>query len=521
MPSSTASTAAPTTSSFPISTPPATARRARSSSCASSTTRKGGAASRIAVRSDLAIEDQVTASGATWLDRQSSRARSGGARPGRLRRRGPRGDGSPGRPAHRAGPRRAPGPRHRVRRRPDRHASTAGRWKRWASGSPPKPASRSIGAATRRVCRRDLPAALRARLRPLRHDRRRPRLPARALDALPRKAARPPRLRRRPRRRRHRLGLRPQPGARPVSDPSHQRFHERTAAMSATKILWGQVITVFAIVLAGDLDARRSGPPGGSASSPSSDSPGSSCCISRSTFRRPSSGGGTPTTPTRPTSSSRAPTSPHRAGSSPRPSRSACRSGAPAKRRMPRPTAPPAGRNRRRSKPPDCSDPMASCSAATSAAISATMGRSMCCASRRPDRGKGVGLVIPSLLDLAGLGDRPRHQGRELAAHRRLPRPARPRAAVRSDQREVVGLQSAARGAPRRMGGARRPEHRRHPGRSRRQPRKAEPLGEDQPRAAGRRHPARPLCRGGQDARRRRRLPLRSQAADRVDARRP
>ncbi len=169
---------------------------------------------------------------------------------------------------------------------------------------------------------------------------------------------------------------------------------------------------------------------------------------------------------------------------------------------------------------PDCSDPMASCSAATSAAISATMGRSMCCASRRPDRGKGVGLVIPSLLDLAGLGDRPRHQGRELAAHRRLPRPARPRAPVRSDQREVVGLQSAARGPPRRVGGARRPEHRRHPGRSRRQPRKAEPLGEDQPRAAGRRHPARPLCRGGQDARRRRVLPVRSEAADRVDARR-
>jgi type IV secretion system protein VirD4 len=36
--------------------------------------------------------------------------------------------------------------------------------------------------------------------------------------------------------------------------------------------------------------------------------------------------------------------------------------------------------------------------------------------------------------DLAGLGHRPRHQGRELAADRRLPRAARPRAAVRSDQ---------------------------------------------------------------------------------------
>ena len=131
---------------------------------------------------------------------------------------------------------------------------------------------------------------------------------------------------------------------------------------------------------------------------------------------------------------------------------------------------------------------------------------------RRPRRA-----VAP---DLAGLGHRPRHQGRELAAHRRLSRPARPRAAVRSDQREVVGLQSAARGPARRMGGARRPEHRRHPGRSRRQPRKAQSLGKDQPRAAGRRDPPCPLCRGGQDARRRRRLPVRSEAADRVDARR-
>ena len=37
--------------------------------------------------------------------------------------------------------------------------------------------------------------------------------------------------------------------------------------------------------------------------------------------------------------------------------------------------------------------------------------------------------------DLAGLGHRPRHQGRELAADRRLARTLRPRAAVRSDQR--------------------------------------------------------------------------------------
>jgi hypothetical protein len=44
-------------------------------------------------------------------------------------------------------------------------------------------------AGQRRVCRRHLSPALRARLRPLRHDRRRPRLPARALVARPSKSS--------------------------------------------------------------------------------------------------------------------------------------------------------------------------------------------------------------------------------------------------------------------------------------------------------------------------------------------
>ena len=61
MPSSTASTAAPTTSNCPISTPPAIARRARSSSCASSTTRKGGGAWRLPSARTSRIEEQVTA----------------------------------------------------------------------------------------------------------------------------------------------------------------------------------------------------------------------------------------------------------------------------------------------------------------------------------------------------------------------------------------------------------------------------------------------------------------------------
>ena len=41
----------------------------------------------------------------------------------------------------------------------------------------------------------------------------------------------------------------------------------------------------------------------------------------------------------------------------------------------------------------------------------------------------------PDAADLARLGDRPRHQGRELDVDRRLARQVRPRAAVRSDQR--------------------------------------------------------------------------------------
>jgi Type IV secretory system Conjugative DNA transfer len=47
--------------------------------------------------------------------------------------------------------------------------------------------------------------------------------------------------------------------------------------------------------------------------------------------------------------------------------------------------------------------------------------------------GKGVGLVVPTLL--TWLGDRPRHQGRELGLDRRLAVPVRPGAHVRSDQR--------------------------------------------------------------------------------------
>ncbi|KAF0122270.1 MAG: hypothetical protein FD152_3614 [Xanthobacteraceae bacterium] len=51
--------------------PPATARRAPSSNYANSTTPRANGAWRWAVRSDLSIERQITATGATWLDRQA------------------------------------------------------------------------------------------------------------------------------------------------------------------------------------------------------------------------------------------------------------------------------------------------------------------------------------------------------------------------------------------------------------------------------------------------------------------
>ncbi len=129
---------------------------------------------------------------------------------------------------------------------------------------------------------------------------------------------------------------------------------------------------------------------------------------------------------------------------------------------------------------------------------------------RRPGRADAA--------DLAGLGHRPRHQGRELGLtagwRARFGRVLLFDPTNTQERR----LQSAARGPPRRMGSARRPEHRRRAGRSRRRAGTPEPLGEDQPFAAGRHDPACALRRAGQDARRRRQLPVRSEAADRDDA---
>ena len=289
--------------------------------------------------------------------------------------------------------------------------------------------------------------------------------------------------------------------------------------MSATKILWGQILIVFAIVLADDLE--RDGVDGLAARLPAAARPRlvRAAAAARSTFRRPSSGGGTPTTPMRRRSSSRAPTSPRPAASS----SIAVAIGMSVWRAREAKNVETYGSARwahagRDRGAPACSGRMASCSGSSTAHYLRHDGPEhvLCFAPTRS--GKGVGLVVPSLLTWPGSAIVHDIKGEnwQLTAGWRARH--RPRAAVRSDQCRSRRLQPAARGAPRRMGGARRPEHRRHPGRSRRRARAAQPLGEDQPLAAGRRHPARPLRRGGQDARRRRHLPVRSQAADRDDA---
>ena len=234
--------------------------------------------------------------------------------------------------------------------------------------------------------------------------------------------------------------------------------------------------------------------------------------------RRPSSGGGSPMTPMRRRSSSRAPASRRPAASSRSPLPSACRSGGRARRRTSRPMARRAGRRSARSRAPGLLGPDGVVLGSSIATIFAMTARSMCCVLRRHAVRQGRRPRRSDAADLAGLAivhDIKGENWQLTAGFRaRLGRvllfdPTNP---------TVRRLQSAARGPPRRVGGPRRPECRRRPGRSRRRARAPQPLGEDQPFAAGRRHPACPLRRGGQDAGRRRRLPVRSEAADRGDA---
>ena len=96
--------------------------------------------------------------------------------------------------------------------------------------------------------------------------------------------------------------------------------------------------------------------------------------------------------------------------------------------------------------------------------------------------GKGVGLVVPTLLTWPGscIVHDIKGENWTLTAGFR----SRFGRVLLFDPTDahVSGLQSAAGGAARRQGGARRPEHRRHPGRSGRSARTPQSLGEDQPR---------------------------------------
>ena len=78
----------------------------------------------LATRSDLPIEAQITAPGATWIDRQLL-AKDVVAQRRRLRRRGARSDGPAGRSPGRGGPRTAPGAAGHLRPRSPRHPAPA------------------------------------------------------------------------------------------------------------------------------------------------------------------------------------------------------------------------------------------------------------------------------------------------------------------------------------------------------------------------------------------------------------
>ena len=123
--------------------------------------------------------------------------------------------------------------------------------------------------------------------------------------------------------------------------------------------------------------------------------------------------------------------------------------------------------------------------------------------------GKGVGLVIPTLLSWTGSAVIHDIKGENFAVtagwrQRFLALP------LRQPDRPAFGrLQPVARSSSRRARSPRRPEHRGRAGRPRRRAREAQSLGEDQPLASGRDHPPCSLRRRGQDALRRRQLPVR------------
>ena len=132
--------------------------------------------------------------------------------------------------------------------------------------------------------------------------------------------------------------------------------------------------------------------------------------------------------------------------------------------------------------------------------------------------GKGVGLVVPTLLTWPGSAIVHDIKGENWLLTAGFRAQLRPRPVVRSDQSEVAAYNPLL-------------EVRRGDWEIRDVQNVADVLVDPEGAldkrnhwektshcSAGRRHPACPLRRGGQDARRRRQLPLRSEAADRVDA---
>ena len=79
----------------------------------------------LAVRSDLDLDAQVKASGATWIDRQLIARDATRPRKRRVRRRGARRDGKPGRASDRARSRSPAGAAGHLHSQPDRHAAAA------------------------------------------------------------------------------------------------------------------------------------------------------------------------------------------------------------------------------------------------------------------------------------------------------------------------------------------------------------------------------------------------------------
>ena len=93
--------------------------------------------------------------------------------------------------------------------------------------------------------------------------------------------------------------------------------------------------------------------------------------------------------------------------------------------------------------------------------------------------GKGVGLVVPTLLSWPGSAVIHDIKGENWQLDRRLALALLALPAVQPDRCALGRLQPAARSAARHARSTRRAEHRRHPGRSRRRAGAAQPLGED------------------------------------------